>query len=84
MQRADRAGQTLVCATSQSTVSRLFIRGGETPVQTDGTGTFPLRSFLELRKEGETENDTCGKKQEEDAFNETLGETPAFPVVVRS
>ena len=41
------------------------------------------RSFLEPRKEGETENDTNGKKQE-DAFNETLGEGPAVPVVVRS
>ena len=34
------------------------------------------------RTKGETDNDTCGKTQE-DAFNETLGEAPAVPVVVR-
>ena len=37
VRRADRAGQTLVCATFQSTVPRMFIRGGETRVQHQST-----------------------------------------------
>ena len=47
VRRADRAGATLVCATFQSTVTRMFVRGGETPVQTDGTGTFSSTKFFQ-------------------------------------